>query len=296
MQKSRGLRCHAQVPGTPGPALQPPLANLMDQAPGTTELRDRAVSAEPCSTRPNPFDDGDSSRKRRRTSLSGSRSLSAETVQSPSEDPTGSSAHTDPLPHPHATMTMDTDPSTPQTPEQTQSDDSTCPAEPASSRVTINLRNANPSSPASPTPQDPADASLVDGLNGADDDVKLSVENSDCEMKSPSVPNGHQAPTSPMPTSSTPDPSASGSPDVEVVDVPDDDDDEDLTIGDGEPEVAIISGFKRTAQDPTIEFPYNDGEPLMETVARLVQYITSRKLFLFLAPSRLFSNSPSRGC
>lgn len=247
----------------------------MDQASKSPEPRDRAVSAEPCSTRPNPFDDGDSSRKRRRTSLSGSRSLSVDTVQSHSEVPTGSSTHTDPLAQPNATMTMDTDPSTPQTPEPAQSTDPDCPAEPASSRVTINLRNANPSSPSSPTPQNPDDPKLVDGPGDPDDGVKLSVENPEFEMKSPEVPNGKPAAVSPVP----PSPAAlsdSGSPDVEVVDVPEDD--EDVTIGDGEPEVSIISGVRRMIHDPTLEFPYNDGEPLMETVTRLVHYITNRML------------------
>lgn len=246
----------------------------MDQASGFPESRDRAVSAEPCSTRPNPFDDGDSSRKRRRTSLSGSRSLSVDTVQSPSDDPTCSSTHTDPLAQPHATATMDTDPSTPQTPEPSQPVDAACPSEPASSRVTINLRNTNASSPTSPTPQKP-DPALADGSGGRGDQVKPSVENPECEMKSPALPNGGQVSVSPMPASIGSALSDSGSPDVEVIDVPDDDD--DVAIGDGDPEVSIISEARRARQDPALEFPYNDGEPLVETLSRLVNYISNRK-------------------
>lgn len=249
----------------------------MDQASRSPESRDRAVSAEPCSTRPNPFDDGDSSRKRRRTSLSGSRSLSVDTVKSPSDDPTCSPTHTDSLAQPHATATMDTDPSTPQTPEPSQPADAGCPTEPASSRVTINLRNTNTSSPASPTPQKPG-STFIDGPDGRGDEVKLSVENPECEMKSPALPNGGQVPISPMPVSIGSALSDSGSPDVEVIDVPDDDD--DIAIGDGEPEVSIISEARRARQDPTLEFPYNDGEPLVETVSRLVHYISNRKFQL----------------
>lgn len=187
-------------------------------------------------------------------------------------------------------MTMDTDPSTPQTPEPAQPTDPACPAEPAepaSSRVTINLRNANPSSPASPTPQNPGESKLADGLDGSDDQVKLSVENTECEMKSPEVPNGDHAAASLVPASPA-GLSESGSPDIEVVDVPDDD--EDVTIGDGEPEVSIISEVTRAMQDPTLEFPYNDGEPLMETVTRLVQYLSNRKLVPLRAPAPVVSS------
>lgn len=95
-------------------------------------------------------------------------------------------------------------------------------------------------------------------------------------MKSPTLPNGGQVPVSPVPASIGPALSDSGSPDVEVIDVPDDDD--DIAIGDGDPEVSIISEARRTRQDPTLEFPYNDGEPLVETVSRLVNYISTRKL------------------
>ncbi|KAI1818721.1 hypothetical protein GGS20DRAFT_526616 [Poronia punctata] len=121
----------------------------MDQDSRTDESRERAQSSEPSSTRPNPFDDGDqSARKRRRTSLSGSRSTSVETT-SISQDPTTEATGV----HDMNDMKIDTPepniPSTPARPEHS--------TEPVSSKVTLNLRNAGsldatPTSPGSPTP------------------------------------------------------------------------------------------------------------------------------------------------
>ncbi|KAI0179993.1 hypothetical protein GGR52DRAFT_568756 [Hypoxylon sp. FL1284] len=138
----------------------------MDQGSSPSELRDRAVSSEPCSTRPNPFDDGDlSARKRRRTSVSGSRSASVDTVHSLSQG--HSAAVADPN-----VMKLDTpEPPAPSTPAHSE------PAnEPVSSKVTINLRNADsleatPQSPSSPTP-----SRLLK------DDIKASVEESEVVM------------------------------------------------------------------------------------------------------------------
>ncbi len=67
--------------------------------------------SEPCSTRPNPFDDSDiSSRKRRRTSLSGaSTTLSVGSVDSPQHSP--ATNYRD-----GSAMKIDTDPATPRRP------------------------------------------------------------------------------------------------------------------------------------------------------------------------------------
>ncbi|KAI0097657.1 hypothetical protein GGR51DRAFT_465287 [Nemania sp. FL0031] len=119
----------------------------MDQDSRTDESRERALSSEPSSTRPNPFDDDESNslaRKRRRTSLSGSRSTSVETALSHDNTIAASDAHDMKVDTPEPTL-----PSTPDRPDR--------PAEPVSSRVTINLRNADsleatPTSPVSPTP------------------------------------------------------------------------------------------------------------------------------------------------
>ncbi|PKS12676.1 hypothetical protein jhhlp_000884 [Lomentospora prolificans] len=243
----------------------------MDQAPSSPEARDRAVSTEPPSTRPNPFDDDDSSRKRRRTSLSGSRSLSVDTVQSPHDETAHPPVLAEPVSDTHDSAIMDTDPSTPQTPEQKGSSNPDYPAEPGSSRVTINLRNANLSSStaASPTPHTLEDPALPDG-------VKLSVELPDRDMKGDLLVGGHSqtAVMGPAPAIPVTTLSDSGSPDIEVIDVPEDD--ADVVIGDGEPEVSIIGESRAVLEDPTLDFPYNDGEPLIETVSRLANYISGQ--------------------
>jgi len=109
--------------------------------------------------------------------------------------------------------------------------------------------------------------------------VKLSVELPDRDMKGEHVlEEGNQAAAS-SPVPATPISSLSdddGSPDIEVIDVPDDD--TDAVLGDGEPEVSIIGESRNALQDPTLDFPYNDGEPLIETVSRLANYISGRKL------------------
>ncbi|KAI0187692.1 ubiquitin carboxyl-terminal hydrolase [Xylaria flabelliformis] len=119
----------------------------MDQESRTDESRERALSSEPSSTRPNPFDDDDSNlsaRKRRRTSLSGSPTASVGTALSHDNTIAASDTYD---------MKVDTpEPTLPSTPDRTDR-----PVEPVSSRVTINLRNADsleatPTSPASPTP------------------------------------------------------------------------------------------------------------------------------------------------
>ncbi|CAI4218916.1 unnamed protein product [Parascedosporium putredinis] len=145
------------------------------------------------------------------------------------------------------------------------------PAEPGSSCVTINLRNANFTSSASASPsmqalQEPPLA----------DDVKLSVELPDREMNSNASKRDVDldAVTSPIPATPVTSLSDSGSPDIEVIDIPTDD--PDPMIGDGEPEVSIIGEGGDALQDPTLEFPYNEGEPLAETVSRLANYISSQ--------------------
>ncbi|KAI0200761.1 hypothetical protein F4808DRAFT_151120 [Astrocystis sublimbata] len=127
----------------------------MDQDSRTDESRERCLSSEPSSTRPNPFDDDDASnlsaRKRRRTSLSGSLpgSPTASVVRRLSREPAVAASDIN-------AMKIDTpEPTVPSTPDRPE-----CPVhpvEPVSSRVTINLRNADsleatPTSPASPSP------------------------------------------------------------------------------------------------------------------------------------------------
>src|SRR6266699_5045715 len=195
----------------------------MDQA-SNPESRERAVSSEPCSTRPNPFDDSESSRQRRRTSMNGgaSRSRSVDTVKSSQDLP---AVDSEPAQEDSA-MKLHTDPTTPQTPDRQPGQSNPPSSGPVSSRVTINLRSAGPrldTIPSSPlSPQSPTPASQP----VQDDDVKISVEESEVDMPSAD------------PSAGTPAPSASdtGSPPVEVIDVQP----EDADFEAGQPEVTLL--------------------------------------------------------
>lgn len=211
----------------------------MDQGSSPSELRDRAVSSEPCSTRPNPFDDGDSARKRRRTSLSGSRSASIDTLHSRDD----TAAVSDPN-----IMKVDTpEPLPPSTPARSEP-----PAEPVSSRVTINLRNADnleatPQSPSSPTPS-----------RFQKDSIKASVEEPEVIMIRAS-PVGNASSSA----------SELDSPDVPAMSI-----DDDLAIYAADPNMTIMADG-RAAQFSAVmlDFPYHtDGETYYETVVRLAEY------------------------
>ncbi|TDZ36401.1 Ubiquitin carboxyl-terminal hydrolase 34 [Colletotrichum spinosum] len=164
-------------------------------------------------------------------------------------------------------MKIDTGPSTPQTPEL-QSTAREPPAEPPSSRVTINLRNAaqsdNSSSPVSPTPQ-----ALLAQSKEARDGVKKSVEQLD-EVDMVQAPI--EITDTPPSTSSSVQ-----SPDVEVIAVPDDDQDADF-----DDEVSMIRdhGIRLDAAaeiDPTSEFPYHEmTDSFQTTVAKLVTYFSNQ--------------------
>ncbi|KAK5664214.1 hypothetical protein OQA88_430 [Cercophora sp. LCS_1] len=228
----------------------------MAQAPNAEESRERAVSSEP-STRPNPFDDGDiSSRKRQRTSLSGaSRSRSVETVNSSQGSPAvGESA---PEPRNESAMKIDTDLCTPTTPEP-QQPATQPPSGQRSSRVTINVRTpsrpleAIPSSPSSPLTKDtlPAVSGSTEDANIPTDGVQISVEESELEMS-------REETLIDTPVSST---SNGSSPPVELVSMPLDNDNDDADFISDDPEVTILGSFPRgTMQDPTGDFPFHDN-------------------------------------
>ncbi|KAI1808395.1 hypothetical protein F4811DRAFT_559152 [Daldinia bambusicola] len=212
----------------------------MDQDSRSPEPRERAVSSEPCSTRPNPFDDGDSSsRKRRRTSLSGSRSSSVETIPSLGDEKPSSDS---------SIMRVDSPeqlpPSTPARPEPT--------AEPVSSKVTINLRNADslentPSSPPSPTPAQ----SLKDSL-------KASVEEPEVNMIQ--IPSTEDASSSA---------SELGSPEVSII--PNEDD--SILYGGGLTLTSLPESRVAEFSAAMLDFPYHtSGESYHETVVRLAEY------------------------
>ncbi|KAI0887252.1 uncharacterized protein GGS22DRAFT_106755 [Annulohypoxylon maeteangense] len=211
----------------------------MDQDSRSSEPRERAVSSEPCSTRPNPFDDGDlSARKRRRTSLSGSRSASVDTL--PSRDDAVAS---DP-----SIMKVDTpEPIPPSTPAHSE------PAtEPVSSKVTINLRNADsledtPSSPSSPTP-----------ARSRKDSIKVSVEEPEVNMiEVPSVEDGSSSA------------SEMDSPEVPTVSF-----EEDFEFCNTQPNITLLPEARAASFSAAmVEFPYHsEGESYQETVSRLAEY------------------------
>ncbi|KAK1691356.1 ubiquitin carboxyl-terminal hydrolase [Colletotrichum godetiae] len=237
----------------------------MDLPTGSSEAPDRAVSSEPSSTRPNPFTDGDdSSRKRRRTSMSGgSRSLSVDSKKLSTDTSSSPAAnHPDEAATQDSAMKIDTHPSTPQTPER-QSTAREPPTEPSSSRVTINLRNTAQPDPVSSSPVSPTPRILPDQPTEASEGVKKSVEGLH-EVDMAQVPI--EITDTPPSSSSSPQ-----SPEVEIVAITDDDEDAPY-----DEDVSIIRE-DAASFDPTPDFPYHEAhESLPDTVSKLVQYLGSQ--------------------
>jgi ubiquitin carboxyl-terminal hydrolase 34 len=157
-------------------------------------------------------------------------------------------------------MKDDTDPVTPQTPEHKPAASEPTPR---SSRVTINVRTPSraletiPSSPTDSEKELEQDAT-ADML--LDDDVKISVEETEVDMTTSDTPDRHLASSG----------SETSSPPVEVVTLDQDDDPE---YESAQPQVTLLHG----AQDPTHEFPFHDAsESFPETVSRLTSFMSSR--------------------
>ncbi|GAB1320503.1 USP domain-containing protein [Madurella fahalii] len=234
----------------------------MAQASIADPSRERAVSSEPCSTRPNPFDDDDVlARKRRRTSLaSASRSRSVETLNSSPSSPVA--AKSAPEPRSDSAMKIDPEPAIPTTPERQHIEPEPA-SGPRSSRVTINVRTplrtpsrtleAIVSSPPSPSVK-----SVTPPASSPTEAVRISVEESEAAMSLKNVAMD-------TPLSSTPD---SGSPPLEVV--TDDEADVDAPF-------TILDGPGRTrVRDPSAAVPFHDAtETYLDTVIRLTQYFTT---------------------
>lgn len=252
----------------------------MEQTSKTEDPRERAVSSEPSSTRPNPFDDDDiSSRKRRRTSAGGttSRSRSVETVGSiegaqSSVAPGPTSASNPDLGAIHdSDMKVDSDPAIPSTPEQQPSSLQNHSA-PRSSRVTINVRtpsrplDAIPSSPLSPT------SPILSEHTSSADNVKLSVEESEVDMAQEDAALG-------TPMSSDSD--ASSPPAELPAQLEDDDGDVEYAVEDTQARMA--QGTPRfLLRDPTGDFPFRgDGDDFGEAVTRLTTYLATRMYLPF---------------
>ncbi|KAI1752847.1 hypothetical protein F4782DRAFT_546176 [Xylaria castorea] len=213
----------------------------MDQESRTDESRERALSSEPSSTHPNPFDDDDSNlsaRKRRRTSLSVSPSASVGTALSHDNTIAASDTYDMKIDTPEPTL-----PNTPDRPDR--------PAEPVSGRVTINLRNvdsleATPTSPASPTP-----------LGQRPGHVRDSVEAPEVDMDPTHLVDDVSSSSS---TFGSPEPVAINADDLE----------DDIEFAAREPQCLF-----QTADLSSIvsDFPYRcEGELPHDTVARLSNY------------------------
>ncbi|KAK4650155.1 hypothetical protein QC762_701840 [Podospora pseudocomata] len=258
------------------------------------DSRDRAVSSEPCSTRPNPFDDSDiSSRKRRRTSLNSvSRSRSVDTIIS--SPPSPAAGEVPAALKSDSAMKVDSDPTIstiPTTPEQKPLDlDAEPPSALTSRHVTINVRTpsrlpgASPDSPLSPsfratTPASPTNV------------VKLSIEDSELDMAQEDA------------AQDTPVSSASGhsSPPVEVIAIPPDEDDDFEDGG----SIAILDGNEQDPigvdlyQDPTLNFPCReDHDSWLDAVTKATNYFANhiqiaQKLQEFIEDYLVFAENSS---
>ncbi|CZT00238.1 related to DFFRY protein [Rhynchosporium graminicola] len=200
--------------------------------------RECAITSEPGSGRPNPFNDvaEQTSRKRQRVSRGSlSRSRSVDTAQDQYQDIDSALSDSSMSLHGNSNKAepeCQTD--LPSTPPNNLSDPP--PAEPTSSRVTINLRTNRtlvsiPSSPVSA-------ASPSKMPYGGGDDTRISVESESDALST--IP--------PIETPSS-TPSAVSSPQIELVDVGDDDSD----FGCQDPPLAIIDD---EYLDPMQNFPY----------------------------------------
>jgi ubiquitin carboxyl-terminal hydrolase 34 len=169
-------------------------------------------------------------------------------------------------------MKIDTDPTTPHTPEQ-QTIPGTTQSEPRSSRVTINVRTPSRPLEVIPSSPPPSKDSVTIAPPIPDSGVKVSVEESEHE--------GHLEDS----TVDTPGSSAShaSSPPVELVSIqPDIGDDANDFADAGEPPGTLFRSLPQVViQDPAASFPFRDtGESFLSTIERLMQYIQTRACLL----------------
>lgn len=225
----------------------------MDQTAGSSDPLHRAGSSEPPSTRPNPFDDNDiASRKRRRTSQSGSPSRSIDGTNAETDNSSTSATLDGEDEGFDSVMTADKDAAESSKPASSQ--------DPASSKVTINLRslpheeNMLPSTPG----KQPHTKDTVAGV-AHDENVD---GNGPALCKDPDTASPAFASVPP-------------SPPTRPIQIPDDDDDVDVQTSDAMNEILILGHYQRPI-DPTEHFPYQDVQEYRhETVQRLAHYISS---------------------
>lgn len=227
----------------------------MDRAARSpSESRERAVSSEPCSTRPNPFDDddGSSARKRRRTSLNGaSPSRSVETPQdSPHADVQDSPAGKD------ASMTVDSASSPPLTPERQQGEDvPQAASDTKPQKITLNLKSRKLlpcSEPSSPTSQNGVD---IGPAGVQENGIRASVEDSDLDVSHAS-PDLNETALSELDMDHPP---------IEIIDSDYEDDG-----------VAHVTIFQEA--NPMVSFPYQPNDPLVDSMPKLCQLLPHSKL------------------
>ncbi|KAF4442789.1 hypothetical protein FACUT_1811 [Fusarium acutatum] len=240
----------------------------MDPASRSPTLPDRAASAEASSTRPNPFDDSNiSSRKRQRTSLSGSPTNSHSTVNPGHDSSRSATLDTEPvLPRPGSTTAYSQPDSV--APKTSDTGSPVCDplTEPPSSMATLNLRNApeNDSTSSPPPPPNVAQSVAAETTaNAFKDQVKESVEDAEVAMVPP--PQNLGTPRSSF--------SHSASPPIEVITVQSDDDmaSDRQSIG-----VSIVDDDS-VMIDPINEFPFREPTETMEgMVVRLCNYIETQ--------------------
>lgn len=236
----------------------------MDLKTDSSDPPRRTTSPE-VSTRPNPFDDSDvASRKRRRTSLSGSPTRSVdgsdplrhalEPTKSPSVDDEASDG----------AMNIDNRSTTPKTPEQ-QTASGHQNQDPSSSKMTINLRKTAQADGA--LPDSPSAASVPMAPVDVDNDNQQDTQNGPTFADMGPIDVGSSPPSS----------LSSGSPPVELVTVPDNGNN---NIFDAPVEDITLGGQDRYFPDPTDRFPYHDvHEHRLDTVIRLCQYIAQSMSF-----------------
>ncbi|RGP80246.1 hypothetical protein FLONG3_1618 [Fusarium longipes] len=228
------------------------------------DLPDRAASAEASSIRPNPFDDSDiSSRKRRRTSISGSPANSLDTVNPIRDSSSSTTLDTDPvLLRPGSPANSPPGLVAPETPES-GSYMYDPPIEPSSSMVTLNLRKATlkDSSSLPPSITAMAQPGVTDNAtDAANDHVQESVEDSEVNM-SP-APQSHNV--------SRPSSSQSATPPIEVIPIQPD---EDMMSDYQSADLSVVERDPMTI-DPVYEFPFSEPNETLEGITlRLANYL-----------------------
>lgn len=244
----------------------------MDSAPDSPDQLQRAASSEPSSTRPNPFDDSDAARKRRRTSLSGSPSRSRHSSHVPDDNSsTTTTLNGDDQPESGSAMIIDDRTAEPQTPDLA-SGSGDPPLDPPSSKVTLSLRKHQRSDnhPDNMSITPPSPSSPLEGVAQQDQDAVDELANIRVDTVDPVELSGSSS-------------SASDSPPVELVRISDDENDVhfDMPVT----EVPMSGRQRQSLADPMEAFPYHEpaNETRCDTVHRLINYISvSKSLPIFV--------------